>query len=115
MLPPEPVRAGVLVLALGSGARRRLAIGARLDITAHGEDEPLGRRCDLGDRGLERLGVPGRWLAEAAHLADVLARGGLDLARGRRFVLVTEGADASTHARRLPQRRGTPGARTRQL
>jgi hypothetical protein len=115
VLSPEAVRAGVLVVNLQAGSGRGLSIGARLHVAAHRQDEPLRRRGDLRDRGIERLGVASRRLAEAAHLADVLSGGGLDLAGRGRVVLVAEGADASTHVPRLPQRGRTPGARTRQL
>ena len=63
---------------------------------------------DLGDRGLEGLQVASAGLAEAAELADVLAGGGLQFARRRRFTRATEGLDASAHAatvRRMPPAR----------
>ncbi len=53
---------------------------------------------DLSDRGLERLLVASTRLAIAAELADVLAGGGLQFARRRRFARATEGLDASAHA-----------------
>ena len=56
---------------------------------------------DLGDRGLERLGVAGRRRAVAADLADVLAGGGLQFAGRRGLVGPTEGLDASAHGRRV--------------
>ncbi len=70
---------------------------------------------DLGHGGLERLQVASAWLAEAAELADVLAGGGLQFARRRRFARATEGLDASAHAatvkRMRPARQPTrPGA-----
>ena len=52
---------------------------------------------DLGDRGLERLLVASARLAKAAELADVLAGGGLQFARRRRFARATQGLDASAH------------------
>ena len=46
---------------------------------------------------LERRLVGLRRLREAADLADVLERGGVDLLLGRRRLEVVEGADVSTH------------------
>ena len=61
---------------------------------------------DLSDRGLERLLVAGARLAIAAELADVLAGGGLQFARRRRFARATEGLDASAHAATVRRLRG---------
>jgi hypothetical protein len=99
--PPETVRAGVVVLAPRAG--RRLAVRSRLDVATHGEDQPLRRSSDLGHGGVERGEVAGGGNAEPADLADVLTRGGFDLARRGWIVLVAEGADASTHGASVPQ------------
>ena len=101
MHAPDPVVAGVIVLVAGPG--RRLAVGTGLDVAAEGQDQPLGRGRDLGDGGIEGLGVPGRRNAKAADLADVLTRRGFDLTGRRRVVLMAEGADASTHGGSVPQ------------
>ena len=98
---PEAVRPVVLVL--GAGAGGRLAIGPGLDVAAHGEDQALGGRSDLGNGRVERGDVAGGWHAESTDLAHVLAGGRLDLARGRGVVLMAEGSDASTHAGSVPQ------------
>ncbi|MEA2673541.1 MAG: hypothetical protein QOI92_733, partial [Chloroflexota bacterium] len=92
---------------MGVGVGGRAAIGARFDIAANGEDQPLRRGRDLGDCGLEGLAVARGRGPEAADLAHVLPSGGLDLARRRGVVLVAEGADASTHATSVPQDGGT--------
>ena len=70
---------------------------------------------DLGDGRFERLQVASARLAEAAELADVLAGGGLQFARRRRFARATEGLDASAHTvtvRRMPPDRQPSTART---
>ena len=95
---------------MGVGTNRRAPIWAGLDVTTDREDQPLRCGRDLGDGGLEGLGVPRRRRSEAADLAHVLARGGLDLARRRGVVLVAEGADASTHGVSVPQHNGTIAA-----
>jgi hypothetical protein len=92
-----------IVIVLLPRAGRRLAVRPGLDVAAHGQDQALGRRRDLGNSSVEGGGVPSRWRSEAADLANVLARGRLDLAGGRGVVLVTEGSNASTHARSVPQ------------
>lgn len=97
---PEPVRTGVVVFVSWPGGR--LAIRPRLDIAAHGEDEPLGRGGDLRDGEIKGLAVPCGGLPEAADLAHVLARGGLDLAGRCGVVLVAEGSNRSAHARIVP-------------
>ncbi len=103
---PEAVRSVVVVL--GARASGRLAIGPGLDVAAHGEDQALGGRSDLGNGRVERGDVAGGWRAESADLAHVLASGRLDLTRGRGVVLMAEGSDASTHARSVPQRPDSP-------
>jgi hypothetical protein len=100
--PPQPMCAPVLVFVVATGPPRRLPIGTLLDVPAEREDEPLRGIGDVGDRGLEGLGVPDRGLAEAADLANVLARGRLDLAGRGRVVLVAEGSDASAHMASVP-------------
>ena len=97
---PEPVRAGVVVLVPWPAGR--LAVGSGLHVAAHGEDEALGSRGDLRDGLLEGLGVPSGGLAEAAHLAHVLARRGLDLAGRGGVMLVAKRSNRSAHAGSVP-------------
>ena len=98
--PPESVRAGVIVLVARPAGR--LAVGAWFDVAAHREDEPLGGRGDLGNSEIKGVAVPCGGLAEAAHLADVLAGSRLDLAGRGRVVLMAEGSDASAHGFSVP-------------
>jgi hypothetical protein len=88
----------VRVVVLRARSARGTAVGSRLDIPADGEDQALGRGGDLCDGRFEGLGVARGRLAEAAHLAHVLARSSLDLTGRRGIVLVAEGSDASAHA-----------------
>jgi hypothetical protein len=78
-----------LAVCVRVDAGRRLSIGALFDIAADGDEEPLRDERNLGDRGLERLGVPLRRLLEAGHLAHELARGRFDFTRGGWIVVVT--------------------------
>ena len=112
MRPSRCVRRG---RPRGAGRARRPAVGPGLDVAADGEDQALRRRGDLGDGGLEGLGVARGGLAEAADLAHVLARGGLDLAGRRGVVLVAEGSDASAHGGSVPAvvRAGRTGSAAR--
>jgi hypothetical protein len=97
---------GMAVLIAVAVTRSRgdewLSIGAFLDVGTDGDQEPLGSRGDLGDRGVERLAVPGGRRAKAADLANVLAGCRLDLTRRCGNVGDAEGSDASTHARSVP-------------
>src|SRR6188472_1209281 len=70
-----------------------------LDVDPDRLDEMTGGMGDLRDRLLERFAIASRRLAEAGELADVLAGGGLQFARRRRFTRATEGLDAAAHAR----------------
>src|SRR6185437_5248214 len=54
---PEAVVAVVIVL--GAGPRRGLAVGTGLDVATEGQDQPLGGGRDLGNGGVEGFGVPG--------------------------------------------------------
>jgi hypothetical protein len=100
MHAPESVRASVLVVRGRPGGR--LAVRTPLDIAAHGDDEPLGGCGDLGNGGLERIGISRGWLPEPADLAHVLARGRLDLAGRGGIVLMAECSNASAHAGSVP-------------
>jgi len=62
-----------------------LPVRAVLDGATEGQDQALGRRGDVVDRGEEGRLVSSRWLAISADLADVLARGRMDLAGGCRL------------------------------
>src|SRR4029079_2229106 len=100
-----------LVRGLAARASRRLAVRTGLDVAAEGQDQALGGGGDLRHGGVERGAVPGRRRTKAADLANVLTGGGLDLAGGRRVVLMTEGSDASAHAGSVP-RSPLPGAKS---
>jgi hypothetical protein len=93
---------GTVVVVLVPGPAGRLAVRAWFDVAAHCENEPLGRCSDLRDSEIEGLAVPCGRLAESAHLANVLARGGLNLACRGCVVLMTEGSDASAHGASVP-------------
>ena len=66
--------------------------------------QPRGGRGDLGDGGLERVGIGGRRAGDAADLADVLARRGLDLLGGGRGLQTAQFGDIPAHD--LHDRRG---------
>jgi hypothetical protein len=91
------------ITAIAVRADGRPSVGARLDVAADGEDQALRRSGDLGDRGLEGLGIARRRLAETADLAHVLAGCRLDFAGRCGIVLVTKGSDASAHAGSVPR------------
>ena len=65
--------------------RRRLSVGVNGELF----EKALRGTRDLGDRGLEGLRIALRGVAVAAHLANELKRGGLDLLGGRRRVCTT--------------------------
>src|SRR6185369_15415199 len=97
--PPETHRSGGVALG-GAGAPLR-----RLDLTVLGRrgglqvGEQVHRRVrDRIDRAVERLLVGLRRLVEAADLADVLERGGLDLFGRGGGLEVVERADVAAHA-----------------
>src|SRR5439155_126809 len=74
-----------------------------------GDEKALGRDGDLVDCPLERGLVLGSGLAETAHLAHELARGGADLLVGSDVVGMAQSLDASTHARNDRRRRVSGG------
>ena len=95
-------RAGDACLAPASdagGRGRRLVSGIRRGLDV---EEPPRGRGDLGHRRVERLGVPLRRHAVAAHLADELEGGGADLLGGGRLFGSAKGLDGSAHAGRVP-------------
>ena len=104
--------ARVAVLVLGTQPRRWLR-RVRLDVAAIAMISRCDARRSPRSR-LEGIGVAGRRLAVPAHLPDVLASGGFDLAGRRRIVLVAEGSDASAHAASLPADRAKPASGTPQ-
>src|SRR6476619_5755780 len=74
------------------------AIGAILDLDADRLDQPPRGGRDVRDRCVERIAIAGARLAEAAHLANELAGGRLQLAGRRAFPGTTQGLDAPAHA-----------------
>ncbi len=96
--PAQPRRLPVALLRAGARLRAfDLAVfrwRGRLELT-----EQLGRDLgDAGDGALEGLLVGARGLVEAADLAHVLERGGLDLLVGCSRLEVVESPDVSAHA-----------------
>ena len=73
------------------------AIRAVDDIDAERLEHSARGLGDVGDRLIERLGIPRRWHPVVAHLADELECGGFDLAGRRVGFRSSEGLDASAH------------------